>query len=259
MKVAVAQLDASKNSSEENVDKVVSFIQKAVDCSCTLVLFPELITSGYYLDTIKDNALTLDSPLFESIQHTVKASDITVLVGIALNTSTETNNCLVLFSSNERRIVYSKTHLFPGEAIHFSFGNSYSTFQLNSCNVAPLICYDLRFSDPFILYRSMEANLFTISAAWPMARKNHWISLLKARAIETQSFIIASNRCGIDDGLEMAGNSMIISPLGEILALATDADEELISCDIDLKRAQEIREQYPFFDDRRPDIYTNNN
>ena len=117
------------------------------------------------------------------------------------------------------------------------------------------ICYDLRFPELFRRYAVADgAKLMLICAEWPLVRVAHWRSLLVARAIENQCFVVATNSCGETGGAVFGGHSMIVDPWGQIVAEAGE-DERLLTAEIDLDEADGVRRQIPVFADRRPDAY----
>ncbi len=119
------------------------------------------------------------------------------------------------------------------------------------------ICYDLRFPE---FYRKLatedEANVFILSSAWPFPRVEHFRILATARAIENQSYVIASNRVGKDDGVPFCGSSAIIDPYGVVVASASADREELLVAEISLENLQSVRDRMPVFTDRRSDLYS---
>lgn len=97
-------------------------------------------------------------------------------------------------------------------------------------------------------------DLFFLPAAWPLVRKEHWITLSKARAIENQMFFCAVNECGRAGSTQYGGHSMLLSPLGEEL-LHLGEKEQVATADIDTDVLRGIRESIPVFRDRRPELY----
>jgi omega-amidase len=119
--------------------------------------------------------------------------------------------------------------------------------------IAPTICYDLRFPE---LYRHAVlagADLITVIASWPAPRIAHWRALLIARAIENQAFVVAVNRVGTDPDHEYGGESLIVSPQGEILAEA-GPNTAVISADIDPRTTASWRTAFPALRDHRTDL-----
>jgi len=126
-------------------------------------------------------------------------------------------------------------------------------FAWQSFQVAPFICYDLRFPELFRASARRGAQLFAVIANWPLTRAQHWITLLQARAIENQAYVAGVNRCGRDPKLGYNGRSLIISPQGDILADAEDK-ECVISAELDLAGLLAWREKFPALQDMRPDF-----
>ena len=117
-----------------------------------------------------------------------------------------------------------------------------------------MICYDLRFPELARTLALSGARILIVPAQWPKARAMHWQTLLRARAIENQVFIIGANRTGSDEDLSFPGLSAIIDPWGQVLAEAKDKDG-IILAELDMNRVTQAREQIPVMTDRRNDIY----
>ena len=111
------------------------------------------------------------------------------------------------------------------------------------------VCYDLRFADEFWGVAD-QTDLYVVPANWPAARRHHWRSLLVARAIENQAYVVGVNRVGHGGKLDYAGDSAIIDPMGEVLATAAGIETVLVA-DVDPAMVTATRAQYPFMADRR--------
>jgi len=118
--------------------------------------------------------------------------------------------------------------------------------------LSPFICYDLRFPEIFRTAASAGAVVFTVIASWPEARKEHWRTLLRARAIENQAFVIGVNRAGTDPSFRYPGCSAVIDPWGNTV-VELDDQEGIASADIRIEDAVEWREKFPALRDRRPE------
>jgi predicted amidohydrolase len=151
---------------------------------------------------------------------------------------------------------YGKLQPFTlgGEAANYDAGDSLVTFAWQGFTVAPFICYDLRFPELFREATRRGANLITVIASWPGTRIGHWMALLKARAIENQSYVIGVNRCGQDPTLSYSGHTQIIDPSGEVLANAGE-QEKIISAELSLEHLTSYRAKLPFLADMRPDFF----
>ena len=123
-------------------------------------------------------------------------------------------------------------------------------FHWRDFAVSPFICYDLRFPEHFRVAARRGAQLITVIASWPVARIQHWVTLLQARAIENQAYVAGVNRCGTDPKLSYNGRSLIVSPRGDILADAGNG-ECVISAGLNLKELLAYRAELPFLADMR--------
>ena len=165
------------------------------------------------------------------------------------------NRSVTFSSSGERIGSYAKTHpasIYHEEEFHES-GNTVEVFSIGSFQVCPLICYDLRFPELFRIGVQKGANLFIVIACWPKIRIGHWLSLLKARAIENQSYVVGVNRTGSDPNMEFGGNSVAIDPKGEILVNAGEI-ESVLSMEIDSSLVAQWREEFPVLKHARPEF-----
>lgn len=151
---------------------------------------------------------------------------------------------------------YRKLHLFSAmdEDRHLSAGNQSLAVDTSVGRIGVAICYDLRFPELFRKLALAGAEIICIPAEWPKPRGEHWQTLLRARAIENQLFVVAANCCRVQGKLDFCGLSRIISPLGTILAAAAEEDTELIA-DCDFSEMVKYREQINILHDRRADIY----
>jgi predicted amidohydrolase len=126
-------------------------------------------------------------------------------------------------------------------------------FELEEMNAACFICYDLRFPE---LFRAVveQCGLILVIASWPAVRHPHWDLLLRARAVESQCFVVGVNRVGEGGDLTFLGGSAIIDPIGQILARGEDR-ETLLLADIDPAMVAEVRSSMPFLNDRKPHLF----
>jgi predicted amidohydrolase len=102
------------------------------------------------------------------------------------------------------------------------------TWNVNGIRVTPLVCYDLRFPEPFRV-AAPETDLYIVIANWPDKRRAHWQTLLRARAIENVAYVAGVNRVGDGDGHHYAGDSALISPWGETIVSAAEEETVLLA------------------------------
>jgi omega-amidase len=147
---------------------------------------------------------------------------------------------------------YRKLHPFThgGEAERFRAGEAPVTVEVGGLRITPFVCYDLRFADVFWT-AAEHTDVYLVTANWPAGRRHHWTTLLRARAVENQAYVVACNRVGTGgDGIEHAGDSLVVSPMGELLATAAGG-ETLVLADVDAAEVAATRARFAFLADRR--------
>jgi predicted amidohydrolase len=165
------------------------------------------------------------------------------------------SNSFVLAGPDGTQHRYRKIHPFShaGEEKYVDAGDELVTVQIAGLRVSLFVCYDLRFADEF-WQRATGTDVYLVPANWPARRREHWIALLRARAIENQAYVVGCNRVGVAEGeggrLDYSGDSMIIDPLGQVLASASGV-ETTISADVTAATVAEVRDRFRFLQDRR--------
>jgi predicted amidohydrolase len=151
---------------------------------------------------------------------------------------------------------YAKIHSFQlmDEHLYMEAGNQLGHFHVDHVEAGVMICYDIRFPELARKLALSGAKILFVPAQWPNPRLHHWRTLLQARAIENQMYVVACNRVGESEGTSFFGHSMIINPWGEIM-LEGDETEQLLAASIDLNEVETIRKKIPIFADRRPTLY----
>ncbi|MBJ7450613.1 MAG: carbon-nitrogen family hydrolase [Blastococcus sp.] len=147
---------------------------------------------------------------------------------------------------------YRKLHPFThgGEHERFRAGEGPVTVTIGDLRVTPFVCYDLRFADVFWA-AAADTDVYLVTANWPAARREHWTTLLRARAIENQAYVVGCNRVGTaGDGTAHTGDSRIVDPMGEVLAAASGT-ETLVIADVDAAEVAATRDRLRFLPDRR--------
>jgi omega-amidase len=214
----------------------------------SLVVFPELATSGFTMN-IAAVAEPRDGESAQFFSGFAKKHHSNVIAGVAA-TGDEPGlaaNEAACFSPEGNEVArYRKMNPFivAGEGNYYPAGKSPVVYQIGDWKVAPLICYDLRFPEPFRTATSMGAELIVVIANWPAIRVDHWTTLLRARAIENQACVVGVNRAGNDPMHEYPGASIILGPQGEILAAADDS-ATVISAVLDREKLLKWRRDFP--------------
>ena len=252
MKIACIQMDIVWENPKENFLRAARLIKSAARKGATCICLPELFETGVTMNS-KRFAETLEGETCAFLSRQAKEHGVYVIGSFIL--SNENNmpyNSVVVYDNTGELITnFSKIHVFSynNEQEGYSSGTAISSFTMDKFNIVPFICYDLRFPELFRLAVNKGANTFVIAANWPNPRKDHWITLLRARAIENQAYVIGINRVGKSPEHSFFGSSMIISPKGEIVIQGGDKEEVVIG-DISLKEIAEWRQQFPALKDR---------
>lgn len=257
MKVALAQLDIAWENKEENKKRCDDMIKQAKEQYVELIVFPEMTLTGFSMDTNKLGETFENSATITFFQQKAKQYHIAIVFGLIIKMGEKSeNHCIMVNENGEIITDYAKIHPFSygAESKYYSGGNDVVFGNIKEIPISTLICYDLRFPEIFQAC-SEKSHIITVIANWPMQRRCHWVSLLKARAIENQCYILGVNRCGSGDGLDYSGDSMIIDPYGEVVAWAKQSCQTLVVADIDDTIVSKYREEFPLKKDRKPSLY----
>ena len=261
MKVAVAQISCSLGDSDANLLKVRDFCARAKETDADLIVFPEMIDTGYSMPAIQAHAASWSGGFVPGLQEIARQLSIAIVSGVS-----ERNGALIynsqVFADQQGQVAakYRKTHLYAVAPVEeqncFVAGDTFASFALGPIRFGFSICYDLRFPE---MYRKLateqKVGAFIVSSAWPFPRLEHFRTLAMARAIENQSYVIASNRVGKDDDLWFCGSSVIIDPRGVTVASASADREELIQADVSQELVLSVRTRVESLAHRRPDLY----
>ena len=212
-----------------------------------LIVLPEMFTTGFSMDTSHAELYPGDT-VFWMLEWANKLKSV-IMGSLMLNVDGLFRNRLIVAKPNGSHEFYDKRHLFSlaGENEHYTAGQTRLVFEINNWRICPLICYDLRF--PVWSRNKNDYDLLIYVANWPSVRSYHWNQLLKARAIENQSYSIGVNRIGQDgNGFEYAGDSQFINPEGNILRNMLNNDEVVVST-LYMESMISYRTKYQFLSD----------
>ena len=243
MKISLVQLDMcweDKKATKERIEKLLGSFKGGTD----LLIFPEMTLTGFSMNTAETLSDEADREFFASLARSFSCA---VTYGSVENGF----NCQITLDKNGERIAsYKKIHLFSyaDEDRFYSKGEKTVTFNLNGARITPFVCYDLRFAYLF-WEKAAETDIFLVNASWPASRSLHWKSLLRARAVENQAFVIGVNRTGNDPKAHYSGDSAVYSPLGDAVMECGSA-EGIFTAEISVTAVTETRDFFPFGRDR---------
>jgi predicted amidohydrolase len=250
MRIAAVQHDIVWEDREANFARLAPQVAWAVGAGAELVLLTETFSTGFSMTPGIGEPEGGPSSQFlgdQAARHGVWVAGTCPEVapdgGLPYNS-------FVLAAPDGTTHRYRKLHPFADERDRFRSGEGPVTVQVGDLRVTPFICYDLRFADVF-WQTGPGTDVFLVPANWPSARRHHWTTLLQARAIENQAYVVGCNRVGTaGDGTEHAGDSRVISPMGELLATASGV-ETIVLADVDPAEVAAARERFRFLADRR--------
>jgi len=246
LKISCIQSDLAWENIDQNLDM---FKDKLIQVpnETDIVVLPEMFTTGFSMNSL-ELAESMDDKSFNWMKEQSKKLKKIIIGSIIIKEDKNYyNRCITMFPDG-KFYTYDKGHLFRMEKEHedFTKGEQKTIFKHNGCRVCTLICYDLRF--PVWSRNQDDYDLLIYIASWPESRREVWNTLLKARAIENQSYVIGVNRIGKDgEGITYSGDTVIIDPKGRIIQKAKDYQEEIISADLSLNELNKFREKFPVF------------
>jgi predicted amidohydrolase len=262
MRVAALQTAIVWEDPAANFARVEPWLRAAVEAGARLVALPEMFACGFSMNAraiqeppdgpsarfLRDRAAEYGIWLAGSLPELPDDEDA--------RRQRKPYNTLVLAGPGGELHRYRKIRPFSyaGEDKHYGAGTETVTVEIRDgdelLRTTLFVCYDLRFADLFWDVAE-ETDLYLVVANWPVTRRRHWTALLAARAIENQAFVLGVNRVGDGGGLEYAGDSRILDPMGEVLAAAAGGETMLLA-DLDPARVRQVRKDLPFLPDRRP-------
>ncbi|MEX2625335.1 MAG: nitrilase-related carbon-nitrogen hydrolase [Ilumatobacteraceae bacterium] len=257
LRVAAVQHDIVWNDREANFERLAPEIAGAAATGAGLVLLTETFSTGFGFDQ-PDFGEPEGGPSSTFLAE--RAAEHGVWVGgscpeiaadAAASGDPRPSNVFVLAGPDGTVHRYRKVHPFShaGEHEHVRAGTELVTVEVAGFRVSMFVCYDLRFADEF-WQLAHDTDLFLVPANWPEKRRTHWMSLLQARAIENQAYVVGVNRVGEGGSLTYSGDSRIVDPLGELLVTASRT-ESILLADLSTDHVARTRDQFRFLQDRR--------
>ncbi|MFC2152833.1 amidohydrolase [Bacteroidota bacterium] len=244
--VSCIQTDLSWENIDENLNHFANKFS-SIPIESEIVILPEMFTTGFSMNSI-ELAEEMNEKSFQWMKEQAKRINKIIIGSIIVKENNNYyNRCISMFP-NGKFYTYDKGHLFRMEKEHedFTKGESKTIFKHNGWRICTLICYDLRF--PVWSRNQNDYDLLIYIASWPESRRDVWNTLLKARAIENQTYVVGVNRIGQDgEGITYSGDTIVINPKGQIITKANDYKDEIISAELSLNELNQFREKFPVF------------
>ena len=268
MKVAAVQLNSTADP-VVNLASADRLVRAAAADGAKLIVLPEKWTAMGGDEELRAAAEPLEGPAVQWARATARELGVELIVGSFVERVAGqdklANTCVHVDAAGELRAVYRKLHMFDVEVA----GRSYRESDLEQpgdeivlsqtaagVELGLSVCYDLRFPELYRILAVRGALVFPLPAAFTLATtRDHWETLIRARAIENQAFVIAANQIGEHPGGNRSGGrSMIVDPWGVVLAQAADGEGQIVA-ELDFERQRAIRAQLPSLANRRGEVY----
>lgn len=249
MRIALIQSEivwGNEVANRKRIDTLLEEAQKGAE----LYVLPEMFSTGFATsegDAIEDDP----SRTLEWMKSKAAELDAAMCGSIALRLGDgRCVNRMYFVYPDGRCAHYDKRHLFTygGEQHRFSGGEQRVIVEYKGIRFLLAVCYDLRF--PVWLRNRGDYDAMIIVASWPESRRYAWDTLVRARAIENQCFVLAVNRKGNDPNCTYNGGSALIGPKGETIAAAEDYKEQLLDTELDMQELEDFRSAFPVLEDR---------
>ncbi len=257
MQIIACQTDIVWENKPANHDRVRGLLSSRPIEPGALLVLPEMFATGFsmHVDSIAEPAGGETQTFLAELAKDFRSF---VLGGVVTRAADGRgrNEAVVYGPLGQEVTRYCKLHPFSyaGESKYYQAGETGALFTCHEFQVAPFVCYDLRFPEIFRRAIRKGAQLLVVIANWPAPRQAHWLALLRARAIENQAYVVGVNRSGSDPHVCYGGHSLMVGPRGETLAEG-GAGQELVTAEIELLPLLEYRRQFPALADMRAEFF----
>ena len=280
-KIAVVQLNLN-DVAENNLKKCISWVRDAANKGAEVILLPELYSSHYFCQSEDVDNFALAEPLYSTsfIAFSELAKELGVVIIVPFFEKRMAgiyhNSAYIIDTDGTEAGLYRKMHIPDDphfyEKFYFTPGDlGFQAIETKKGTVGPIICWDQW--DPeaarITSLNGAEVLFYPPAIGWHPKEKEHygehqygaWMNVMKGHAVSNGVFVAAANRIGLEqyidgtDGIQFWGASFIAGPQGEILAQASHDKEEILIAEVDLDLQENVRQNWPFFRDRRIDAF----
>ncbi len=255
IKASALQFNIALADIDRNLAHVTATLRRLAQEGVELAVLPEMWSCGFAYREL--NQLAKRTPeLVEQLKALSAELSMTIVGSLPEPHGDKVFNTAYLLDRGTLAGSYRKMHLFSlmGEDRHLDSGDSVFLADTSVGRIGVMICYDLRFPELARRLAVDGAEIIVVPGEWPKPREEHWRTLLRARAIENQLFVVAANACGVIGKLDFFGSSLVLGPRGEILAEGGYHPCEPTAT-LDPAEMLKWRESITCFKDRRPDCY----
>ena len=264
MRISLIQMNGNK-SRDENVARACNYIDQAATENPDLVILPEFFNTMYFYQYFDYTYMNLAEHhtgyTISKIREKAKEHNLFIVATIYEEQTPGLYYDTAMIIDPKGMIVgkYRKTH--PAgrrcfEKMFFRFGSKYPVFTVKDWKVGAIICFDSHFPEAARSVALNGAELLVIPFAVPELPNNMFLNMLSTRAYENQIYVAACNKAGVEGNWEFGGRSLVIDPLGKVIAEAGSREDEIITAELEIGAVHEARKTRFTLRDRRPDLYT---
>lgn len=245
LKIAIIQFDIVWEDIKENLNIIESKLALIND-DVDLVILPEMFLTGFTMNVAK-SAILIDGEEISQIKKWAQIKNVAIMGSLAIEKQSKVYNTAIFVEPTGTISSYNKRHLFRmgGEEKFFEPGDQRIIIEFQGVRILPLICYDLRF--PVWSRNQNDYDLLVYMANWPASRQKVWDTLLSARAIENQTYVIGVNRIGDGGSVHYTGGSKVVDFKGDevVCVNSIKLDTEIIELSFD--KQNDFRTKFPTY------------
>ncbi|MES2447464.1 MAG: nitrilase family protein [Bacteroidota bacterium] len=249
LKITVFQAYLFWENADKNLQNISLKLSSGVREKTDLIVLPEMFNTGFTMRA-DEMAEQMDGKSMQWLSRTAASYECVITGSLIIKENGNFYNRMIWMKPDGEYQYYDKHHLFSmaDENKHFEAGNEQLIVELKGWKIRLAICYDLRFP-VWLRNKNAEYDILLLVASWPDKRSSHWRTLIHARAVENQTYVVAVNRVGHDGNqIYHSGHSMCIDPYGNTVYYKPE-DEDLYTFSINYPELEKIRRQFPFLDD----------
>lgn len=249
LKITVFQAYLFWENVDKNLHNISLRLSNGVREKTDLIVLPEMFSTGFTMNP-EGLAEDMDGKTMQWLKNTAIKYDCVVTGSLIIKENGNYYNRMVWMLPTGENQFYDKHHLFSmgDEDKHYTLGTKQLIVELKGWKIRLAVCYDLRFP-VWLRNKNTAYDILLLVASWPDKRSSHWRTLIHARAIENQSYVVAVNRVGHDGNqIYHSGHSMCIDPYGNTVYYKPE-DEDLYTFSINYAELEKIRRQFPFLVD----------
>ena len=257
VKIALGQFASIHGETQQNLNKMLTMTDQAAESGADLIVFPELAYSGYFCPSyqMQQCAEKQDGPFVQALREKAKDKSIHIIAGYPEAgdiTGRLYNSCI--FIDDDGNVIENmrKVYAWGKEKLVFAEGKRYPVVKTKFGNVGMLICYDIEYPEPSRIETLKGAEIIVDCSVWSAPAERRWHVDLAGNALFNLLYVVGCNTIGEN----LCGSSMIVGPDGEIRAMASRTEEELLVHEIDLGEILEIRSRIPYINDFKEDTFS---